>query len=63
MSDKPTGLVERFFHVCLIVLGSAIALNLTVCLLQRIWPWLVGGVLVVGVVTVLVWWLRKKRYW
>ena len=43
------GPVEWLFHAALLVPGASIALTLALQLLAAIWPWLVGGALVIGV--------------
>lgn len=63
MSDKPTGLAERCFRVCLMLLGCVIALNVAICLLRQIWIYLLLGVLVAVPVVALVWWLGRRGRW
>lgn len=41
----------------------AIGLEWLVDLLHRLWPWLVGGLVVVGVVAGLVAWWRARQLW
>lgn len=40
--------VERFWHAALLVLGAVIALNLAISFLRPILPWLIGGLVLVG---------------
>lgn len=48
------GPVEWLFHICLLLLGCAIALTLALELLRAIWPWLVAGLVVVGGIAIAV---------
>ncbi|CPR39614.1 Uncharacterised protein [Mycobacteroides abscessus] len=41
---------DWFFRAALMVLGASIALNIAVCLLSQIWPWVIGIGLLVTVV-------------
>ncbi|MFT3714395.1 MAG: hypothetical protein QM774_00180 [Gordonia sp. (in: high G+C Gram-positive bacteria)] len=64
MSESPAtaNTFGRAIRACFWILAAAIALALAVDLLRAIWPWLVGGVLVV-VVPVVAWrlWLFTQR--
>jgi membrane protein YdbS with pleckstrin-like domain len=52
MDDKklPTSPIRWLFNASLMVLGSVIALQLAVCYIQPIWPWIVGMIALFGVI-------------
>jgi membrane protein YdbS with pleckstrin-like domain len=54
---------QRAFHICLLLLGAVIALNLAVTFLQPILPWIVGGIVLISaiwIVVKVVAWRRSK---
>lgn len=58
--DTPRGAAERFFRLCLFLLGGIVALWLALELLAQFWGWL----LLIAAVA-LVWWCAviAYRYW
>lgn len=55
---------QWFFHTCLLVLFGVIALSAAVHLLQSIWPWVLGFILVIGGFTIaLIAWRIWRRPW
>jgi hypothetical protein len=58
--DPVKGPFEWLFTLCLLLLGSAIALNLAIALLAQIWPWLVLFGLLAGTVAAALW-VRSER--
>ncbi|MDQ4213750.1 hypothetical protein [Microbacterium capsulatum] len=64
MADEiPRGLAERFFRLCLYLLGGALALWATVWLIGQFWGWLliigiIAAVLCVAVAVYRYWWGR-----
>lgn len=56
--------IEKLFHICLLLLGCAITLNLVACLMTNIWPWVIGIAVVIAVATI---WIRvaaeRRRKW
>ena len=56
--------LEWLFTVCLMLLGCAIALNVAVALLARIWPWIVLiGLIVGGIAAALFLRSERRRRW
>lgn len=49
--DTPRGVAERFFRICLFVLGGVVALWLALELLAQFWGW----VLLVSAVVLVLW--------
>ncbi|MFD6699424.1 MULTISPECIES: hypothetical protein [unclassified Microbacterium] len=58
--DSPRGVAERFFRVCLFLLGGIVALWLGLELLAHIWGWLL---LALGIALVLWCGVTAYRYW
>lgn len=61
MSDSRTSLLSKLWAVALSVLGIAIVLTWAVAMIQAIWPWLLGGAIVIAVLAVSATVLR--RWW
>ena len=61
MTDSRTSLLSKLWAVALSALGIAIVLTWTVSMIQTIWPWLLGGAIVIAVLAVAVTVLR--RWW
>lgn len=61
MSDSRTSLLSKLWAVALSVFGIAIVLTWTVSMIQTIWPWLLGGAIVIAVLAVTATMLR--RWW
>lgn len=61
MTDSRTSLLSKLWAVALSLLGIAIVLTWTVSLIQTIWPWLLGGAIVIAVLAVTATVLR--RWW
>lgn len=53
--------LQWLFGASLLLLGSAIALQLALAVLAEIWPWVVGIGLLVGAITVAVWTRSNNR--
>jgi fatty acid desaturase len=49
------------FHMSMLVLGAVIALNLAVVFLRPVLPWLVGGIVLVGITWCVVAAVRWRR--
>jgi predicted PurR-regulated permease PerM len=60
MSDEPTT-VQRFWRLSLLILASIFALWLAVQLISQVWGWLLVAVVIAGLVTIMVLWLRRRR--
>jgi hypothetical protein len=52
--------IQWFFNACLLILFGTIALTVAIDLLQSIWPWVLGFMLIAGgtAIAVVVW-----RFW
>jgi hypothetical protein len=60
-SNGPT---RTFAKGALLVLLGCVALVIAVRLLMEIWPWLLGGVLVIGLgYGALAWWRWRRSRW
>ena len=59
--SKQAGPITRIWHGSLLLLGSAIAISLTLQLLASIWLWLVLIAVIAAVVGALIVWLRARR--
>ena len=57
---SPSGIVSALWRFSLALLVAAVVLNFAVNTLRCSWPWIVGTGLVVGVVALIVWWLRNR---
>ena len=56
--------IQWFFHACLLILFGVVALSVAVHLLQAIWVWVLGFVIVAGLITiVVVAWRMWRRPW
>jgi membrane protein implicated in regulation of membrane protease activity len=56
--------LQWFFNGCLLILFGVIALSVSVHLLQAIWPWVLGFIVVVGGITAaVVVWRAWRRPW
>jgi len=51
--------VEWVFRASMLVLGAVIALNLAIAFMRPILPWLIGGVVVAGVI----WFMVAVERW
>ena len=61
---ESNGTVRTFAKGAFLVLLGCIALVIAVQLLMQIWPWLLGGVLVVGLgYGLLTWWRWRRSRW
>lgn len=66
MSDpNPTkNPLDWFLRACLVLLFGTVALSLAVDLLTRIWPWLLGGAMIIATAWAAVaWWRSRSRPW
>jgi hypothetical protein len=61
VSDEKKNPVARVFHASMLLVGTAIALNLAVSFLQPILPWLLAGAGLVGVTWATVAFVRWRR--
>jgi len=63
MNDKkvPTSPIRWLFNASLMLLGSVIALQIAVCYLRPIWPWVVGIIVLFGIVWLVVAFARWRR--
>ena len=61
MTDSRTSLLSKLWAVALSALGIAIVLTWTVAMIQTIWPWLLGGAVVIAALAVTATVLR--RWW
>lgn len=61
MTDSRTSLLSKLWAVALSALGIAIVLTWTVAVVHAIWPWLLGGAIVIAVIAVTATVLR--RWW
>lgn len=62
MSDPPRlGYVQRLFRACLLILGSVLAIWLTLQFLAQIWGWLLLIAALIAGATVAVLWLKHWR--
>lgn len=63
MDDKKpmTSPIRWLFNASLMLLGTAIALQMAVCYLQPIWPWIVGMIALCGVIWVAIALARWRR--
>jgi membrane protein YdbS with pleckstrin-like domain len=64
MADKeptPKGLAQRFFDLCLLLLGGIIALWVALQFLAQFWGWIVLIVVLVAAIWALVAILRARR--
>ncbi|WUI02871.1 hypothetical protein OHR68_14040 [Spirillospora sp. NBC_00431] len=50
MGDNGGGPFQTVFRASLLVLGTVLALNMAVAYLQPIVPWLIGAVVIAGIV-------------
>lgn len=62
--DAPRSAAERFFRICLLILGGVVALWFALQLLGRFWGWLLlaAGIALMlwcGVVAYRYWWNRR----
>jgi hypothetical protein len=56
--------LQWFFNACLLFLFGVIAISVAVHLLQAIWPWVLGFLLVAGGITAgIVIWRFWRRPW
>lgn len=57
--SEPERLSSRLVNFAFSLLLVAVALSVTVWLIQSIWPWLVGFAALAGIVVVWLWWRRR----
>lgn len=57
----PRSWLDSVLGICLTVLAAALALHVAVGFVQRDWPWLAGGFVVVMLVGTLAALLRSRR--
>lgn len=62
-STSPPSLSRGLLRLGLGLLLVAIGLEWLADLVRRLWPWLVGGLVVAGVVAGLVAWWRARHLW
>ncbi|SMD14481.1 hypothetical protein [Kibdelosporangium aridum] len=61
-SESPvTNPVPWIFHTSLLLLGAVIALNLAIEFLRPIWPWLIGGFVLMAISWIVVAIVRWRR--
>jgi len=51
------------WYAVLRLFGAAILLNLIVCLIQQIWVWLVAGIGIIALITVIVAVIRWRHHY
>jgi uncharacterized membrane protein YdbT with pleckstrin-like domain len=63
-SSRSNNPIQWFFHACLLLLFGVIALSVAIRLLQAIWPWVLGIVIIAGLLVVaVVAWRIWRRPW
>ena len=60
MSSEPRGFIDRLVNLAWKLFGIALLIWLAVELIGQVWQWLVGGVVVVGIIWLL-WRLHRAR--
>ena len=61
---EPSGPVRTFTRGAGLLLLGCVGLFVAVQLLMQIWPWLLGGVLVIGLgYGALTWWRWRRSRW
>lgn len=53
--------IEWLFRSALLILGSVIALNLAICYLRPILPWVIGTIAVIIIAWIVMTYLRWRR--
>jgi len=62
MADpSPTGFISLLWRLSLALLVAALVLDFTTGVLRCAWPWIVGTAGIVGLVALVVRWLRSRR--
>ncbi len=59
--SEPTGPVRTAWNAVMLLFGACLVLWLCVKLMESIWPWLLGGVVVLLVIAGVTFWLRLRR--
>lgn len=62
MSDSRSSLSGSLLRAGVGLVLIAIGLRWIVELLQSVWMWLAGGLVVAAIVTVAVWWWRRSQW-
>ncbi len=56
--------IRWFFNACLLILFGIVALSIAVRVLQTIWPWALGLLLLIGSCTIgVILWRAWRRPW
>jgi hypothetical protein len=59
--SEPTGPVRTAWNVVLLLFGVCLVLWLCVKLIESIWPWLLGGALILLLIAGVTFWIRLRR--
>jgi membrane protein DedA with SNARE-associated domain len=59
--SEPTGPVHSIWNAMLLLLGVCLLLWVCVKLIESIWPWLLGGLIVGLLVMALTLWMRRRK--
>jgi hypothetical protein len=59
--SEPTGPLHVAWNVVLLLFAMCLVLWLCVKLIESIWPWLLGGVLILLLIAAVTFWIRLRR--
>ncbi|PPF44871.1 hypothetical protein C5B85_09030 [Pseudoclavibacter sp. AY1F1] len=62
-NTRPRSLAEKFWTTCLYVFGGVILLTLAIEVVKNIWVYLLIGAVIVLLITVGIWWWRRRNGW